>query len=65
MSATIINLNDCIYLRDTIQRKKDLIQSYIKIAHSELTLGDLYNMAIDIQRLEKKLKLLIIQKREL
>ena len=65
MSATVINLNDVIYLRTAIQRKKDLIRTYMKIVPSELTLGDLYDMWLDIQRLEAKFKLLMKQKRAL
>ena len=65
MNALIIDLNDAIYLRDEIQRKEKLVESLIELKPPELTLGDFYNMSLDIQRLKTKLQLLIKEKRTL
>lgn len=61
--ANIIDLIPLIHLRDTIQRKRKLMQSIIKNPVAEITLGDLYDMQLDIQRMENKLKLQIKKQR--
>lgn len=61
--ANIIDLNPILHIKGVLERKKALVQSIIKEPIEEITLGDLYNMALDIQRLETRLKLQIKQPR--